>query len=127
MKPKLSTILVLIFFTSLMFSCVTPKNQAEHEFTESPQETTKPILTSLESYPLQNGTIVHMFQKSPREQIRATVGEVEGKTYMDLRVFNRVAQFNYVPTDMGLTIPAELLPELELAIEKLHQSMTQNK
>jgi len=106
-----------------MFSCATPKSEAEVEFTESPQETTKPILTSLESYPLQNGTIVHVFQKSPREQIRATVGDVEGKTYLDLRVFNQVAQFNYVPTDMGLTIPAELLPELQTAVEKLQQTI----
>jgi hypothetical protein len=93
----------------------------------SPQEATKPMITSIESSPLQNGMVVHVFQKSPKEQIRATVGNVEGKTYLDLRVFNQVAQFNYVPTDMGLTIPAELLPELQTAVQKFQQTMAQSK
>ena len=95
--------------------------------TESPQEATKPILTSLEAFPLKNGMLVHMFQKSPKEQIRATVGNIEGKTYLDVRVFNKAAQFNYVPTDMGFTIPAEQLPELQETVEKLQQTMSEGK
>jgi hypothetical protein len=71
--------------------------------------------------------IVNVFQKSPSEQIRTTLGNIEGKTYLDLRVFNKVAQFNYVPTDMGFTIPAELLPELQKTVEKLQQTMAQSK
>ncbi len=127
MKPKLRITLVLIALTSLMLGCATPKNEAELEFTESPQETTRPILTSLESFPLQDGKIVYVFQKSPKEQIRAYVGDVDGKTYFDLRVFNQMAQFHYVPTHEGLTIPAELLPDLQIAVEKLQQSLGQGK
>ena len=95
--------------------------------TESPQEATKPILTSLEEFPLKNGMLVHMFQKSPKEQIRATVGNIEGKTYLDLRVFNKAAQFNYVPTDMGFTIPVEQLPELQETVERLQKTLTESR
>jgi len=127
MKTIIRISFVLIVLTSLMVGCATPKNEAEREFAESPQEATRPILTSLESFPLKDGTTVHVFQKSPREQIRATVGDIDGKPYFDLRIFDQVAQFNYVPTGDGLTIPAELLPELQIAVDKLEQTITQSK
>jgi len=126
MKAKIRFSLVLIVLTSFMFGCATPKKEAELEYAESPQETTKPILTSLESFPLPDGVTVHVFQKSPKEQIRVTVGDIEGKTYLDLRIFNQVAQYNYVPSNEGLTIPAELLPELQMTVEKLQQKLLQS-
>jgi hypothetical protein len=94
---------------------------------ESRQETTKPILTALEVFPLKDASLVHMFQKSPKEQVRAYIGTLEGKTYLDVRVFKQVGQFSYMPTEEGITIPKELLPDLQQAVDSLQQKIGQTQ
>ena len=127
MKPTIRISLVLITLTSLIFACATPKKEAEPEFTEPPQEATRPIHFSPEAFPLKDGAIVHLFPKSPREQIRVTVGKIDGETFFDIRIFNRMAQFDFVPTEEGLTIPADLLPELQIAVDKLQDTLAQSR
>ena len=94
---------------------------------ESRQETTKPMITALEAFPLKDASLVHMFQKSPKEQVRAYIGTSEGNTYLDVRVFKQVGQFNYIPTKEGITLPPELLPDLQRAVDRLQQNVSETQ
>ena len=94
---------------------------------EPRQETIIPMVTVEESFPLKDASLVHVFQKSPKEQVRAYIGTSEGNTYLDVRVFKQVGQFSYVPTREGITLPPELLPDLQRAVDRLQQNVSETQ
>jgi hypothetical protein len=63
--------------------------------------------------------LVHSFDKSPTEQVQASLSTYKGKTYVDLRIFFKASDGEFRPTKKGITISPELLPELGEAIRKL--------
>lgn len=64
--------------------------------------------------------IISAFQKNETEEVRLTLREYKGKSYLDLRVFFKSQGMEaFKPTRKGLTLPAELAPELEKAFQGL--------
>ncbi len=62
--------------------------------------------------------IVGAFKKSETEEVRLTLRNFKGKAYLDLRVYFRAEGMEgFKPTKKGLTLAAELAPELEKAFE----------
>jgi hypothetical protein len=63
--------------------------------------------------------LVHSFDRSPTEQVQASLSTYRGKTYVDLRIFFKARDGEYRPTKKGITISPDLLPQLEEAVQKL--------
>jgi hypothetical protein len=63
--------------------------------------------------------VVAEFQKRDRETVRATLEQFDGRTFADLRVWLPKADGTLVPGPKGLTVDAELLPQLEDAVRAL--------
>jgi len=60
--------------------------------------------------------IVGAFKKSETEEVRVTLRNYKGKAYLDIRVyFCTEGMDGFKPTKKGLTLAAELAPELEKA------------
>ena len=62
---------------------------------------------------------VYAFEKNSREVVRASLSNWQGHDLVDLRVFARQSDGEFVPTRKGLTIARELVPELLKAVEAL--------
>ena len=63
-------------------------------------------------------TTIHAFKKSETEEVRLCLRSFKGKSYLDLRTFFRSKGMGeFKPTRKGLTLPAELAPELEKAFQ----------
>jgi hypothetical protein len=71
----------------------------------------------------QERQVVHVIQKGPRVEIRVSRSTFKGKHFLDLRTFvtNRAGEL--VPTRKGVTVPLELLGELELAVRSLRAAV----
>jgi len=69
--------------------------------------------------------IVYSFEKNSREQVRATLGEYEGRAVASLRVWYDADEYSesgetvYKPSRKGITLARNKLPELLAAIEAL--------
>lgn len=58
--------------------------------------------------------VVYSFKKNKDEEVRATIGDFKGKTYVSLRVY-----VNGLPTKKGLTVGANLAQELLRAAHEI--------
>jgi hypothetical protein len=69
--------------------------------------------------------VVYVIRKGPRVEIRVSRSTFKGKDFLDLRTFvaNRAGEL--VPTRKGVTVPLELLGELELAVRSLRVAVGQ--
>ena len=66
---------------------------------------------------------VYRFEKNSLEEVRVSLTTYKGKEYIDLRVFFRGDDGEMHPGKKGLTLSVALLPELEIAVKKLHEAM----
>ena len=66
---------------------------------------------------------VHSFPKNPTEEIRASLSSYKGKQYLDLRVYYLGDDGDYHPSKKGITIPPDLLGDLEEAVRKLRDAV----
>jgi hypothetical protein len=66
---------------------------------------------------------VFSFKKNSMEEVRASLTDYKGKTYVDLRVFYRDEDAAWKPTKKGITLAPELLPELEQAIAAFREAL----
>jgi hypothetical protein len=64
---------------------------------------------------------VYAFPKNPTEEIRASLNAFKGKQYLDLRVYYKGDDGEYYPSKKGITVPPELLTELEEALRRLRE------
>lgn len=64
------------------------------------------------------GVVVHVIEKSRREQIRISLNEHRGYDYIDLRVFYNSGD-GWRPSRKGLTMKKESFPELFRGIVEL--------
>lgn len=64
---------------------------------------------------------VYTFPKNSKEEVRASFSNWQGHDLVDLRVFARQSDGEFVPTRKGLTIARELVPELLKAVESLQR------
>jgi len=65
--------------------------------------------------------LIDQFEKNSVEKVKVHLEEWKGKTYVDIRIwFSEKAGENGAerPTHKGITLNAELLPELRKAIDK---------
>jgi hypothetical protein len=63
--------------------------------------------------------VVYTFAKNAREEVRASLDEVEGHAVASLRVFVPIVGGEMVPTKKGLTIAVDSLHELKRAVDAL--------
>ncbi len=66
---------------------------------------------------------VHSFPKNPTEEIRASLSSYKGKQYLDLRVYYLGDDGDYHPSKKGITVPPDLLGDLEGRIQKLRDAV----
>lgn len=66
--------------------------------------------------------VVHTFQRNTNEQVRASIRTYKGKDYADVRVNFETADGEYRPTKKGLTVPLDLLDELEQTVMRLQRA-----
>ncbi len=63
--------------------------------------------------------VAHEFDRpgpKSRERVKCTIAEVEGRRFIDIRVFRYNAEVEeFRPTKRGLTLPIESIDELQLA------------
>jgi len=70
-------------------------------------------------------TFIASFRKNAMEEVRASLSDYKGKTYLDIRVFYRDEEGEWKPTKKGITIAPDLLPELEKAVAALRDAIEQ--
>jgi hypothetical protein len=66
---------------------------------------------------------VFAFQKNSREEVRVCLTNWQGHALVDLRVFARQSDGEWVPTRKGLTLSRSLLPELAAAVGALGKAI----
>ena len=66
---------------------------------------------------------VFKFKKNALEEVRASLSDYKGKTYLDIRVFYRDEEGEWKPTKKGITLAPDLLPELEKAVVSLREAL----
>ena len=68
---------------------------------------------------MEEGRIVYRFQKNPEEEIRFTVKEYKGRSYLNMRLwFLPSGGSEYFPTKKGLSLSLDYLPELMKGLER---------
>ena len=68
---------------------------------------------------MEEGRIVYRFQKSPEEEIRFTVKEYKGRSYLNKRLwFLPSGGSEYDPTKKGLSLSLDYLPALMKGLER---------
>lgn len=68
--------------------------------------------------------VLHRFRKNSLEEVRATISEFKGTAYASIRVYYESEPGTWYPTRKGLTLPLDLLPELEKAVQALSGAVT---
>lgn len=68
--------------------------------------------------------IVFEFDKNSREKVRALLREWQGKRLLDLRVFYDTGSGDWRPTQKGVCLRVDLLPNLKEAIMALESALT---
>ena len=71
--------------------------------------------------------ILYSFPKNAMEEVRASLTEYKGKQYIDLRVFYKDDSNELKPSKKGLTLAPELIFELEKAVQKLEDAVSEDK
>lgn len=64
--------------------------------------------------------VLYAFKKSETEEVRLSRRHYKGKAYLDLRVyFMSDGMTEFKPTKKGLTLSADLAPDLEKAFQEV--------
>jgi hypothetical protein len=63
--------------------------------------------------------ITYEFDKGNKEIIRATVSDFAGKRRADLRVYFKTDDGAWRPTKRGVSLPVDMVGELQKAVTKL--------
>ncbi len=72
--------------------------------------------------------IVHIFQSSASQAIGFAISPWKGKDRIDIRIYvKEIDSDELIQTKKGISIPAELFDELEVAIKNLSQVMATEK
>jgi len=71
--------------------------------------------------------LVHEFHKSADELVRATIGEFRGRKTVGIRIFYEDVAGEWKPTKKGITLNAELFPELKKAVEMIEAGLQQEE
>ncbi len=69
--------------------------------------------------------LVYEFHKSADERVRATIGEFRGRKTVGIRIFYEDVDGEWKPTKKGITLNAELFPELKKAVEMIEAGLQQ--
>ena len=72
-----------------------------------------------------NDQIIHEFRKSPDEVVRATIGEFRGRKTVGIRIYYEDVSGEWKPTKKGITLTADLFPELKKAISLLDAGLSE--
>lgn len=67
--------------------------------------------------------VAGLFEKSPTEQVQATVSEFKGKYYFNVRVYVKNAEEEWVPTKKGLTLNVEFFDEFKKLVDGLEEEV----
>ena len=67
--------------------------------------------------------VVHKFNRTPTEEVRATVREYRGRTYIDLRIYYMDNSGEWRPTRKGIALSTEFLPELKACVTKFEEEV----
>ncbi len=69
--------------------------------------------------------LVHEFQKNSMEKVKIELGTYNGKEIIDIRVYYKAngAQDNWLPSKKGICLRVDLIPELNLGIEKVYKKL----
>ena len=72
---------------------------------------------------MENNQIIHEFQKNAIEKVRTEFCEYRGKGLINIRVFFQAnpSGNEWLPTRKGITMSAELIPELKEAMDKAYK------
>lgn len=64
----------------------------------------------------------HWIEKREGERVRVAINEYQGKTYLDIRQFFENQEGEWRPTQKGVTLPLEAIPEMIEALQALENS-----
>ena len=68
------------------------------------------------------GVPVHVISKNANQEIRISINEFRGVSFIDIRLFFKTED-GFAPTKKGVTIPTSLYPELAQGILILGQTL----
>jgi hypothetical protein len=68
---------------------------------------------------------VYEFERNPTEKVIVSLSVFKGRTLADLRTYYESEDGEWRPTKKGISVPAEKLPDLKEAVDKLI-SLAQN-
>ena len=71
--------------------------------------------------------IIYSFKKNRLEKVCASITEDKGKSYVSLEIQSKDDTGEYKPTKQLITISSDLLFEIEVAIHKLKEKISQKK
>jgi hypothetical protein len=71
-----------------------------------------------------NQEVVHVFKKGQDEEVQVSIGEFKNRKYVDFRIYFPGEDGTKFPTKRGLTLAAELLPELKKGLQAAEQKTT---
>ncbi len=72
-----------------------------------------------------NQRMIHRFPKNPLEEIRVSITEFKRRQYLDLRLYFKADNGDYLPSKKGLTLSMDLVDELETAVRMLKEAADQ--
>jgi len=77
---------------------------------------------------MQNNHLIHEFKKNSFEKIRVELCNYRGQDVINIRVYYKVdeAANNWRPTQKGITMRTDLIPELNRAINKAFKEWSEN-
>jgi hypothetical protein len=67
--------------------------------------------------------LIHSFPKNPLEEVRASITEFKRRRYVDVRVYFKGDDGDFMPTKKGLTISIDLVDELAMAVLMLKEAI----
>ncbi|MBW2260484.1 MAG: transcriptional coactivator p15/PC4 family protein [Deltaproteobacteria bacterium] len=67
--------------------------------------------------------VVHSFKRTPTEEVRATVREYRGRTYIDLRIYYMDNSGEWRPTRKGIALSTEFLTDLRTCVNKFDEEL----
>ncbi len=67
--------------------------------------------------------VVHSFKRTPTEEVRATVREYRGRTYIDLRIYYMDNSGEWRPTRKGIALSTEFLTDLRTCVNKFEEEL----
>jgi len=73
--------------------------------------------------PIQTGEVPHTtlltFEKSERNQVKVRESIFKDREYIDIRVFNKNKEGEFIPTKKGVTLPKDMMKEVIRGLAKL--------